>query len=153
MSESDALEMKACPYCGHERLKLLVNEEEWNAARVSCQAHKCGALGPWVELEDFPTVEEAKIEAVRLWNTRLSSPPPAVGGEVERAGAIAASEGVADRNLRHLRVAIERRAGAKASTLENLRYLVNNPSAWTNYDEGVSELIRAALTPQGGQKP
>lgn len=59
-----------CPFCKQDRVKMLVEQEEWMCARVSCQAHKCGALGPWVELEDFPTVADAMAKAAELWNAR-----------------------------------------------------------------------------------
>jgi hypothetical protein len=65
--------LKACPFCQHENVKMLVDRDEWEMARVSCPAHRCGALGPWVELSNHETVAEARNEAARLWNDRASS--------------------------------------------------------------------------------
>src|SRR5205814_732281 len=38
----DDLKLSNCAFCGQSRVKLLVDQEEWDAARVSCDAHRCG---------------------------------------------------------------------------------------------------------------
>jgi hypothetical protein len=65
--------LKPCSHCGQSRLKMLVENEEWCIARVACQAHRCGALGPWVELADYDTIADAREAAAELWNTRADS--------------------------------------------------------------------------------
>jgi hypothetical protein len=116
MSESDALEMKACPFCGGE------NVERHPDAHVMMWCRDCEACGPVVSF-DQPKTPEGN------WNTRLSSPPPAVGGEVvERLSRVAdwhESGGGYRREFEegHLRIAADLRT------------------------------VLAALTPQGGQKP
>jgi hypothetical protein len=104
MSESDALEMKACPFCGGE------NVERHPDAHVMMWCRDCEACGPVVSF-DQPKTPEGN------WNTRLSSPPPAVGGEVE------------------------------------YRELLSRALAYLPDTLGITREIRAALTPQGGQKP
>lgn len=83
--------------------------------------------------------------ALRAITRALSS--PAVGEGDEPNGAIAKSERVADANLRALREAVERRAKSPPEDeglVELIRYHVGNPSAWSAYDDGVSELLRQA---------
>jgi hypothetical protein len=66
-------ELEPCPFCGQSvRVRMRVDQEEWDAARVACDSHKCGALGPWVDLGDFETVSDAVSEAALRWNARAS---------------------------------------------------------------------------------
>ena len=60
--------LNKCPFCSQGRVQMLVDQEEWEMARVACRAHRCGALGPYVELAHYATVADAKAEAARLWN-------------------------------------------------------------------------------------
>jgi NAD-dependent DNA ligase len=103
-SSNTVSSLDPCPFCGQDvRLKLLVENEEWCIARVSCQAHKCGALGPWVELEDFPTVAAAREEAVRLWNTRLIAAAPRLYEALEQAVAALRSAAGPDERMNAIR--------------------------------------------------
>lgn len=57
------------PNCGGEGF-VEVDDEDFGIARGACQ--KCGACGPYVNLDDFRTVKAASEEAARLWNTRVA---------------------------------------------------------------------------------
>jgi hypothetical protein len=104
MSESDALEMKA------------VERERWFARRL--KIYREWARQPKDYGEDAGrAVEFAWAAGWDACEKALSSPPPAVGGEVE------------------------------------YRELLSRALAYLPDTLGITREIRAALTPQGGQKP
>jgi hypothetical protein len=53
---------------------LIVDDEEWEIARVECRRMTCRASGPHVDLGDFLSVDEAKEAAVDAWNLRMGHP-------------------------------------------------------------------------------
>lgn len=80
-------ELVACPFCAQTRVKMLVDNEEWCIARVGCQAHRCGALGPWVELSEFETVADARAKAAELWNAVAATPLASLQEQLARKDA------------------------------------------------------------------
>jgi hypothetical protein len=68
-------ELKACPFCGSSETEVIVDDEEWQIARVECRNPGCRASGPHLQLGDFRGIGERQT-AIGLWNTRSSLPNP-----------------------------------------------------------------------------
>lgn len=65
-------EMNPCPFCGSLAAELIVDEDEWEIARVECRRMACRASGPHVNLGDFLNLDEAREAAVDGWNMRFA---------------------------------------------------------------------------------
>jgi hypothetical protein len=163
MSESDAMKLEPCPFAGDNR------EHEVEFIERPCMVEcSCGAAGP-------DAIDQE--QAVRFWNTRLSPPPPAVGGEVEerlRAAIYNPAESINRLNRDYLGRLVreawvrwaEKQQDPKPTWLVPYDKLCE-PDKEVDRQIGV-DLARigaatwvadnrfdlvAALTPQGGQKP
>ena len=69
------VKLKPCPWCGSSAA-LLVNQIDGYPGRhtYACECLMCHAQAPLGELSDvWCTAEEAKEEAVRIWNRRAES--------------------------------------------------------------------------------
>jgi Lar family restriction alleviation protein len=67
---AEMTELKRCPFCKSANVKAQSETEEWNISQVRC--HDCGAIGPWVDIDEYSggMVAEAEAKASQLWNVR-----------------------------------------------------------------------------------
>lgn len=72
MTNTDTMELKPCPFCGSENVRL---HGHVSAAQIRC--HNCGAGCGGVYLDKVSGASLAD-KAATQWNTRIAALPPAV---------------------------------------------------------------------------